>query len=115
MAGAFQIGRTLWRFSYFGVGLGLPVSLADPMIGLDGIFLIHMLLTVGPTGPGINVLGGPGREKRSCHIHNCHRDEMGWGESEMGWGHRAQMALKSEQEYDLITKGARGAEEITQQ
>lgn len=33
----------------------LPVRLADPVIGLDGVFLIHVLLTVGPTGPGVDV------------------------------------------------------------
>lgn len=40
---------------------GLPVSLADPVIGLDGIFLIHVLLAVWPTGSGVDVwlLGDP--------------------------------------------------------
>ena len=40
---------------------GLPVSLADPVIGFDGIFLIHVLLAVRPTGSGIDVwlLGDP--------------------------------------------------------
>lgn len=33
----------------------LPVCLADAVIGLDGIFLIHVLFTVRPTCPGINV------------------------------------------------------------
>lgn len=44
----------------------LPVRLADPVIGLDGIFLIHVLFTVGPTGPGINVrlLEVPGEIKK---------------------------------------------------
>lgn len=33
----------------------LPVSLADPVIGLDSIFLIHMLFAVRPACSGIDV------------------------------------------------------------
>lgn len=33
----------------------LPVCLADPVIGLNGVFLVHVLLTVGPTCSGIDV------------------------------------------------------------
>ena len=34
---------------------GLPVCLADPVIGLDSIFLVYMLVTVRPTCSGIDV------------------------------------------------------------
>lgn len=33
----------------------LPVRLADPVIGLDGVFLIYVLFAVRPTCSGINV------------------------------------------------------------
>ena len=50
-----------WAGPLPGQSWGLPVSLADPVVGLDGIFLIHVLLTVRPTGSGIDVwlLGDP--------------------------------------------------------
>lgn len=52
----------------------LPVRLADPVIGLDGVFLIHVLFTVGPTGPGIDVrlLEVPGEINNSGHTNSCH-------------------------------------------
>jgi hypothetical protein len=54
----------------------LPVCLADSMVGLDGIFLVHMLFTVRPTCSGINVwlLEDTKKKKKKVtgHTSNCH-------------------------------------------
>lgn len=52
----------------------LPVCLADPMISLNGIFLVHVLFTVRPACSRINawLLEGPRLKLNSCNINNCH-------------------------------------------
>lgn len=53
---AFPVTRLPLTFSRSSSQRGvLPVCLADPMIGLNGIFLVHVFFTVGPACSGIDV------------------------------------------------------------